>query len=173
AAQTVIALMPAHLPIAHDMGVRAVPIGAGGTGSRLAHRVSPPTLPPASHMPVPSLPKIDTGGAFGFDSHRPGNPRPLETKDAGLESLILHSPPVSKMMSGVVIGAANGTLPSEVILRHCPFAKVRQCPEEAKNRAFPQRHVRARSPTVARVVVTIVVSDLGKQNSDFPRHLAE
>src|SRR5260221_13823290 len=53
AAQAVIALMPAHMPIAHDMRLLAVAIGAGRTGSRLAHRVSPPTLPPSNSYASP------------------------------------------------------------------------------------------------------------------------
>src|SRR5258707_8237224 len=52
-AQAAVALMSAHMAIAHDMRLLAVAIGARRTGSRWTHRVAPPTLPSSNSYASP------------------------------------------------------------------------------------------------------------------------
>src|SRR5712691_4254231 len=52
-AQAAVALMSAHMAIAHDMRLLAVAIGARRTGSRWTHRVAPPPLPSSNSYASP------------------------------------------------------------------------------------------------------------------------
>src|SRR5258707_7576407 len=61
-AQAAVALMSAHMAIAHDMRLLAVAIGARRTGSRWTHRVAPPTLPSSNSYASPVT--TDSGAAL-------------------------------------------------------------------------------------------------------------